>query len=112
MGMLKLGGKQMFTCSKEEVLNYYMKYPLEKGIPVKKMMPFVIASAYPMMNDKERMEMDVVKQQYDIEFQRLATTMHKKKTAMICMQLLYQAIDLYDHAFDRLANSYFESIYN
>lgn len=112
-GYVVIRRKKMFGYSKEELMEYYLEYPQNQNIVVKKFMPFVISSAFPMMNERERIQMDLLKQRYDSLLCELEQEgVQKKKIASICLSILYEAIDLYDHAFDRLANSYFCSIYN
>lgn len=76
-------------------------------------MQFVVYSALPLLSEKEKVQMDTLKKQYDVLIKELAESLEdKKKTAQACMDTLYEAVSLYNQSFDRIANYYFESVCN
>lgn len=103
----------MFGYTEDELLKLYYEYPQHHTVLVKEIMRFVIISAYPLLNDRERIQMDHLKQTYDRLLKELIKG-HKniEKTAQMCVNTIYQAVTLYDSSFDRLANHYFDEVYN
>lgn len=103
----------MFGYTEEDLMKLYRKYPQKNEALVKGIMRFIIASAFPLLTEDERVQMDHLKLQYEELLCKLSHDAENMDMIIrSCLQTLTQAVQLYDQSFDRLANYYFDEVYN
>lgn len=104
----------MFNYHRTQLLESFLQYPNYYLISPPKTMQFIVMNALPLLDEQEKKAMDLLKQEFDrlLNILLVSSKEQKETTAQLCVQLLYDAISLYDQAFDRVANNYFVNICN